>query len=145
MFNIRELIKDDYIQYLNIMYEFTNYKYELSKEEFEKHIDEMESNKLKKILIITKDDELIGAGTIFKMVKLHNNPIGQIEDVIITEKFRNYGFGKILIKYLIEIGLKEFKCYKVILNCLEKNIGFYERCGFEEVGFEMKYISIKNY
>ena len=30
-----------------------------------------------------KENKLIGAGTIFKLEKLHNNSIGQIEDVII--------------------------------------------------------------
>ena len=83
-------------------------------------------------------NKIIGAGTIFKLIKLHNNPVGQIEDVIITESYRKKKLGKLLIKELVRIAINEFKCYKVILNCLDKNIGFYLKCGFKVVGAEMR-------
>ena len=138
LYNIRNLNKEDYESYLNIMFEFTNYKYNLSKENFDKYIDEINNHNNHKIIVIIYNKELIGAGTIFKLVKLHNNPVSQIEDVIILNKYRGKGLGKIIIQKLIDIGLNEFKCYKIILNCLNKNIDFYKKCGFEKVGVEMK-------
>jgi glucosamine-phosphate N-acetyltransferase len=136
----RKLIKEDYLDYMNLMFEFTNYKYDLSKEDFDKHIDEINNNSLRKIIVIIYNNKLIGSGTIFKLTKIHNNPIGQIEDVIITTEYRNKGLGKIIIEKLVDIGLNEFKCYKIILNCLDKNIDFYTKCKFQKVGSEMKYL-----
>ena len=138
-FIIREIIKEDYdYGFTELMYEFTNYNYQISKEEFCKYIDK---NNCKIIIIYSKkDNRIIGSGTIFKIDKIHNNPIGLIEDVIITKTYRSIGLGKLIIDKLIQIGKNDFGCYKIILNCLEKNIGFYEKCGFSCVGVEMKFI-----
>jgi len=135
---IREIESDDYNRgYLDLMYEFTNYKIEITQREFTKYIE----NNTAKILVILlpAENKIIGAGTIFKIDKLHNKPVGQIEDVIISEKYRNLGLGKILIKKLLNIGIYHFNAYKIILNCLEKNIGFYQKIDFNVVGVEMKY------
>ena len=35
-----------------------------------------------------------------------------------------------IIQELMEVG-KAAGCYKVILDCSEKNVGFYEKCGFQ--------------
>lgn len=139
-YKIRKLEKNDYKNYLGIMFEFTNYKYDITIERFNNEIDEMEKVGLKEIIILEHNHEIIGAGTIFKLTKLHNNPIGQIEDVIITEKYRKLGLGKLIINKLVDIGINNMKCYKIILNCLDNNVEFYQKCGFDNVGNEMKYI-----
>jgi glucosamine-phosphate N-acetyltransferase len=137
-FIFTELSNDDYYNgYLDIMYEFSNYKKNVSYVDFQNYID----NEHVKILVIYDNNKrIIGAGTIFKLDKLHNKPVAQIEDVIITEEYRKYGLGKRLIEKLVEIGLENFKCYKVILNCLDKNIGFYEKCDFFIAGQQMRHI-----
>lgn len=131
-----DLSKDDYVEYMKLMFEFTNYKYDLDKEQFIQYID----SNICKIIVLKQNEKIIGAGTIFKINKLHNNPVGLIEDVIISEKYRKYGLGRKIINELVTIGLNEMKCYKIILNCLDKNIEFYKKCGFQQVGVEMKYI-----
>lgn len=138
---IREINNDDYDNgYLELMYEFTNFKYDVTKLDFTLYLINMKEHN--KILVICnkEDNHIIGAGTIFKINKLHNNPIGQIEDVIIKDKYRGLGYGKLIIEELIKIGLNNFNCYKIILNCLNKNIDFYKKCNFEKVGVEMKFI-----
>lgn len=139
---LREITFSDYEEYLKLMLEFTNYLYYITQEQFQLTLDKMKQNQINKIIVLIKNNILIGAGTIFRIEKLHNNPIGQIEDVIINEKYRGNGYGNILIKKLVDIGLNEFKCYKIILNCLEHNIEFYDKCGFKKVGVEMKYLEI---
>ena len=32
---------------------------------------------------------------------------------------------------------KQNGCYKVILDCSESNVGFYEKCGFDNKGYQM--------
>lgn len=128
-------INDYYDGYIELMYEFTNYKKDINIDFFANYI----KNKDKvRIIVIKINNKIIGAGSIFNIEKLHNNSIGLIEDVIITEKFRNKGLGKIILNKLIEIGKNEFKCYKIILNCLDNNIEFYKKCNFDIVGVEMK-------
>ena len=56
-------------------------------------------------------------------------PVGHIEDVI-TDK----GYGKSLIKYLIDIAIKDMCCYKVILSCKESLDNFYLNCGMSKTG-----------
>lgn len=144
-FVFTEISKDDYYNgYLEIMYEFSTFsgscvKKDISYEEFQKYIDK-EHVKIMVIYDNVNNKNIIGAGTIFRLDKLHNYPVAQIEDVIITEEYRKYGLGKRLIEKLVDIGLHEFNCYKVILNCLDKNIGFYEKCHFYISGQQMRYI-----
>ena len=128
---------DNYKQYFELMYEFTNYKKDITIDDFKNYINQKSDVVI--IILKNKEDNIIGAGTIFNIKKLHNNSVGQIEDVIITEKYRNMGLGKMIINKLIEIGKTHFKCYKIILNCLDKNIEFYKKCNFNNVGVEMKY------
>jgi len=139
-FYIKEISdeEDHFNDYFDLMYEFSNYKKDVSYDYFKNYIKQ--NDKIKIIIINNNKNKIIGAGTIFKLEKLHNNPIGQIEDVIISEKYRGLGLGKKIIKELVKIGIEDFKCYKVILNCLDKNIGFYEKSSFEIAGVEMKYI-----
>ena len=137
-FIFRNIEYDDFDKgYIELMLEFTNYNYPITKEKFINFIDTQQNYK---IIVIYSEIEkrIIGAGTIIIIHKIHNNSIGQIEDVIISEKHRKNGFGKQIIEKLVDIGKNEYKCYKIILNCLEKNIKFYENCGFINVGLEMK-------
>jgi len=139
--SIGDINSEDYQGYLDLMYEFSNFKKDINYEDLKNYITKNYNNI--RIITIKNDDEnkIVGAGTIFKLEKLHNNPIGQIEDVIITEKYRKLGLGKSIIKELFKIGMDEFKCYKIVLNCLNKNISFYEKCNFTISGVQMKYIS----
>ena len=139
-FIFEELIKDDY-HYLDFIFKFSNFKYETNEKEFEKYLNNIEKNKLGKIILLKEKEtkKIIGAGTILILYKIHNNPIGEIHDVFIDEKYRKLGLGKKIIDYLRNIGLNNYKCYKIILNCLDYNVSFYEKCDFQKVGNEMRY------
>ena len=60
--------------------------------------------------------------------------------IIIDKEYRGLQLGKNLINRLVSFGLNDWKCYKVILNCLDHNIKFYEKCGFQVTGAELKYM-----
>ena len=42
-----------------------------------------------------------------------------------------------LLKHLIRIAKEKFRCYKIILDCAEKNEKFYEKCGFVKKEIQM--------
>jgi glucosamine-phosphate N-acetyltransferase len=137
---IRELTAEDFnIGYFELMLQFTNYNYDVNETYFKNYITNNVANN--KIIIIYSNIEkkIIGAGSIYLLKKLHNNGVGQIEDVMIDECCRGKGFGKLIIEKLIDIGINELNCYKIILNCLDKNVDFYKKCGFIVAGNEMKY------
>jgi GNAT superfamily N-acetyltransferase len=134
---IIELNDTFYKDYLSLLKQLTFYEYDIDFEEFK---NRYENNKNHiKFFILLKDDKLIGAGSIFKLEKLHNNPIGQIEDIVIDEKYRGKGYGKLIVEKLIEYGIKEWNCYKISLNSLEKNLIFYQKMGFINSGYQLKF------
>lgn len=52
-----------------------------------------------------------------------------IEDVAVKKEYQGTGVGRALINH-IENYAKKKGAYKLILDCSEKNKGFYEKCGF---------------
>ncbi|KAI9141156.1 acyl-CoA N-acyltransferase [Paraphysoderma sedebokerense] len=62
--------------------------------------------------------------------------VGHIEDIVVNEKYRGLQFGRYIIDMLKHIG-QAVGCYKIILDCAEKNVKFYEKCGFERKEVEM--------
>lgn len=135
----REIQSSDFYNgYLNLLADFSNYKKDVSSENFTEYLQKNKDNI--RIYVVVHNNIIIATGSLFKLDKLHNNPIGQIEDIIVLESYRKLGIGKKIINKLIDIGLNEIKCYKIVLNCLEKNIEFYKKCRFEIAGSQMKYI-----
>jgi glucosamine-phosphate N-acetyltransferase len=62
--------------------------------------------------------------------------IGHIEDISISKDHQGKGLGKLLINALSAVA-KGVGCYKCILDCSPENVGFYEKCGYENSGTEM--------
>jgi glucosamine-phosphate N-acetyltransferase len=88
---------------------------------------------------LTNDGKVVGALTLLIEQKfIHGcGKVGHIEDVVVHGDFRGQGVARNLIKKAIEVAEKE-KCYKVILNCKEKLIPFYEKLGFGKHEIEMR-------
>lgn len=90
------------------------------------------------IWIIKNKDTFIGCGTIIIEQKfIHKcGKVGHIEDLCILPEYQGKGYGKKLIEKLTDIS-KSNECYKIILNCNEKNKSFYSNCGFKETNTQM--------
>ena len=56
--------------------------------------------------------------------------VGHIEDIVVDEKHRKTGLGKVLIDLLLRIAVDN-DCYKTILDCSDSNIPFYQKCGLK--------------
>lgn len=112
----------------------------ITKNDFERQIKNIMSNSNHLIYVIpdSKTNEIIASGTLLiepKIIHEMSN-VGHIEDIVVNENYRGYGLGKIMINHLTEKA-KEKKCYKVILDCSEENVKFYEKCGFKSKEIEM--------
>ena len=62
--------------------------------------------------------------------------VGHIEDIVVNATQRRKNFGKIVIDQLTHLA-QSHGCYKVILCCDDKNVGFYEKCGYTKKEVEM--------
>ena len=139
-FVLREIQPSDYYHgYLDLMYEFTNYEYSVSENDFKSYLSSQKDHVKIVVVFSKKEGKIIGAGSLFCIRKLHNNPVCQIEDFIITKDYRNKGIGRMILQKLISFAKEDFKCYKIILKSNQENFDFYEKIGFSPAGVEMKY------
>jgi glucosamine-phosphate N-acetyltransferase len=70
---------------------------------------------------------------------IHNlGTIGHIEDISIAKDHQGKKFGLKLIQTLDAIAVN-VGCYKTILDCAERNEGFYAKCGYTKAGTEMSH------
>jgi len=138
LYHIDRLDKNDYNRgFLQLLEELTTVNSDsITYEEFCKRYDEINST----IFVIRNlsTNMVVATGSIIIEKKfIHNlGSVGHIEDIVVSEKYRKMGFGKTIINKLVEYA-KYNNCYKVILNCEDNNIGFYEKCGFKRKESEM--------
>ena len=134
---IRKLERRDYKKFMELINYFTKKIKNISYEEFNNYYDKIQNN-YSKVFIIEEEGNIIGTGKILIEYKFHNNlsKMGHIEDIVINQKYRGKGYGKKIVKYLIDVGKKE-GCYKVILCSNKKNRTFYEKCGMKVKDIEM--------
>ena len=95
------------------------------------------------LFVVCKNDhsqKIVATATILIEPKIIHRfkCVAHIEDVVVDEACRGQGVGALLIKHLVRFA-KIKNCYKVILNCDASKTGFYEKCGFEEWGIQMRY------
>ncbi|XWV24846.1 6-phosphate N-acetyltransferase [Tupanvirus deep ocean] len=137
---IKELSNvDDYQQYCALLKQLTTINPELiTKEKFEKQLTIITSNPFHKVLIAVFKNKIIGTTTVLVEPKfIHDlSRVAHIEDVVVDTDYRSYGVGSLLLKKAIEVS-KSLDCYKIILDCSEKNIGFYEKFGFKRKEVQM--------
>jgi glucosamine-phosphate N-acetyltransferase len=89
--------------------------------------------------VIESAGNVVGTATLHVLEKLIGGGsfVGQIEDVCVSKSHSGKGLGQMLVNQLIEIS-KEARCYKVILNCDEKLVPFYEKNGFYQKEIQMR-------
>lgn len=137
--NIRKIKKDDY-SVIELLQQFKNNKINISKQTFETYIEKgcaypinIGTNQLIFVMEDLENMKIVGHASIILENKLLQElrQVAHIEDVIIDSNYRGRNLGKILIDYLVKYA-QDIKCYKIILDCNETNISFYEKCGFKK-------------
>ncbi len=93
-------------------------------------------------IVIAEDQQnhqIIGSATLLIEQKfIHNGgKAGHIEDVVTRKGYEGKGIGIEILKELIKIA-KDNECYKIILDCDEKLVKFYEKLGFKKHSIMMR-------
>mgnify|MGYP001258957677 CR=1 FL=1 len=127
---IRELNKNDYIEYISLINLFRPLDNNITKEDFENIYDKIFLKN--KIFVIEKNNKIVGSVKLLIEHKMiHNMSLyGRIEDVIVDNNFRNRGIGYKLIKYVVDY-CKNNNFFKVTLCCNKELVPFYEKNKFE--------------
>lgn len=117
----------------------------VSKKQFEETVDYWQDLKVSPDLlqyhpyvIVHGEGEIAATGTLFIERKLVHGCglVGHIEDIAVSPSHQGKQLGRALIDHLTKLGLEH--CYKVILDCSESNVKFYEKCGYSIAGVEMQ-------
>ena len=84
--------------------------------------------------------KIVGSTTLLIEQKfIHNGGrVGHIEDVVVSKEYEGRGIGIKLVRSLLEKA-KGMNCYKTILDCQDELIPFYERIGFKQESYLMRY------
>ncbi len=122
--------------YLSLLSQLTN----LGSGDFIQKFSEIKNTPNITIIVAYEEtiNKVVGAGTIIIEPKLVHgcSNVGHIEDVVVDQNYRSQKIGQQIINYLVNMA-KVSNCYKVILDCSENNIGFYEKCGFNNTNNQM--------
>ena len=108
----------------------------------------MRDDALQEMVVVEDLDNghLCAAGTMVVENKfIHEcGRIGHLEDVVVHAGLRAKGLGKRVVERALEIA-KGHGCYKVLVDCAEKNVAFYEKCGFKRNCVQMsRYFDIED-
>jgi len=141
--NSYELIEDIKYQYLNLL-SFLTETPPISTEEFIQQI--IKISELGDIIICYSNEHdkitILGSGTIIYEPKIIHGckNVGHIEDIVVHEKYRGQGIAQKILTKLTDNAYNK-NCYKVILDCKNELIPFYEKMGFQQNNYQMsKYL-----
>lgn len=130
---VKELKKEDLVHCASFFDTLGNLREvgNLSLEEAEKILFDINSQNGHIYIAQKNDGEIIGSTTLLVEQKFirGGGKVGHIEDVATRKGYEKMGIGSAVVKKAIETA-KGMGCYKVILDCADDNIPFYERLGF---------------
>lgn len=133
-FELKELGYSDLSRgFLDLINEFTGSN--TTPAEASQIFDKLPANQATVVAVIKNHYKVIGTGTVrFEQKFSHGGrKAGHIEDVVVDSNYRGQGIGSAIVTKLIEEA-KQRSCYKVVLNCNDQNIGFYQKLGMERSG-----------
>lgn len=131
--------EDDYLEYCKLLKQLTTIDLDLiNKEDFINQVKTIQSNPYHKIFVAKVNKNIIGSITIIVEPKIIHNfsRVAHIEDVVVDVSKRSSGIGTLLVKRAIEFS-KNIGCYKIILDCNDSNLVFYQKLGFSKKECQM--------
>lgn len=137
---IRQISYNDYDQFIQLIN--TN----VTKEDFELFLTKNLQSGHHIILVYEINNKIIGTGTLLIESKLTYNIsyLGHIENIFVSEEYRNKGIGKEIVKCLCKYA-NEKECYRVDLACEEQLIPFYKSVGFDKQIYCMSMLNKDNF
>jgi glucosamine-phosphate N-acetyltransferase len=137
--SIRELVLDDldngFLESLDNLLPGTS---RLDRNNARTVLAEIRSNPLHRIFVVVipqrqggREEIVVGTTTLLVEPKFifNGGRVGHIEDVSIRKGYENMGLGRILVSHATQVA-KEMGCLKIVLDCSEETMPFYEKLGY---------------
>ena len=125
--------------YIDLLTQLTNSNY-LDNDIFVQQINNIYANNSKIFISYLSNPNcndfiVVGTVTCFLQPKIIRNArfAAYIEDVVVHKDFRNNGIAGKLLLFAKDFAIKN-NCYKILLNCEDSLIPFYNKYGFQEKG-----------
>lgn len=92
----------------------------------------------KKVFVALIDNKIIGTTSVYLEYKVNRgcNPktgklycVAHIEEVVVDIFYRRKGIGRSLMEFCTKFS-EDSGAYKIILDCSDENVSFYEKCGY---------------
>lgn len=138
---VRELQEGDYHKgYLSLLGQLSEVG-DQSEQTFLAQLQEMRKRGADYYTAVIEDQDaskIIGTATIFIELKFQRScsKVGHVEDVVVDSTYRGLKLGQRLIREVMQYAEKQ-GCYKVILDCSEANVPFYEKSGLKRKEVQM--------
>jgi len=110
-------------------------------EKAKKVLHEITSNPFHKIFVAVKNDgEIVGSTTVLIEQKfIHNGErVAHHEDTATKKGYEGLGIATAVVGRAFRFA-RQMKCYKVIGECTEENVPFWEKFGYKKYHISMKY------
>ena len=133
---IRTIETSDYDKgYLELLSQLTDTPF-LTREEFNKILQNINSE----IYVIEKDNKIVASGTLLieKKIIHKGGLVGHMEDIVVDKSNRGDKLGQKIVNFLINKA-KEKGCYKIIADCKDELLAFYQKTGYERRGIQIAY------
>lgn len=139
---IRQAIKEDLPQILNLYAEVLDKGEVLSLEQAETLFSKMATYPNYKVYVAETESTIIGTFALLIMDNLAHlgTPSAVVEDVVVADNYQGKGIGKTMMIFAME-KCKEAGCYKLVLSSNLKRTeahAFYESLAFEKHGFSFR-------
>ncbi len=139
-FTIRELqeadIENGLLETLENLYDDTE---EMDPVQIKEILGERSDANVLTLVALTQENQVIGTVSLILERKFAHGGAyaGHLEDCITRKGYEGQGVGKALVAAIINKA-REHGCYKVILDCDQKNMGFYAKNGFKPKEQQMR-------
>ena len=112
----------------------------LSEQQFRERLEMMRASGLIHVVVGECAGRVVAAATLVVEPKFVHAAgfVGHVEDVVVDKTLRGRKLGERVIKECHNLAAAK-GCYKVILDCSEANVGFYEKCGYRKKEVQMRY------
>ena len=106
-------------------------------------LGEINNNEFHRIIVAIKNDKVVGCLTILIERKfIHNcGTVLHLEDLIVRKEFRNQHIAEKLVNNSVKYA-KKYGAYKILTDCKDQLIPFWEKCGFKSNENAMRYNTI---
>jgi len=134
----REFCKNDWNKgYFDLLKQLSTSP-QMGEDEFKNILDIINKSATIYIFEDTSTSKIVGTATLMIEQKFirGGGKVGHLEDVVIDKNYRGINLGIKIIEKIVNLA-REKGCYKIIGNCDEKLLVFYEKNGFSKKGVQI--------